>query len=51
MENYQWRSDIKVIEVISEKQFTETTKDGYFTTFTITRTETCVRWKFDMVWR
>lgn len=48
LENYQWRSDIKVIEVISEKQFAEITKDGYTTTFTITRTEPYVRWEFDL---
>ncbi|MBR0092579.1 MAG: SRPBCC family protein [Lachnospiraceae bacterium] len=48
LENYQWRSEIKEIEVISERQFAEITKDGYKTTFTVTRTEPCKCWEFDM---
>lgn len=48
LENYQWRSDLSKIEVISEKQFIEYTKDGYATTFTITVSEPCKRWEFDM---
>ena len=36
LEHYQWRSDLSCIEVVSEKQFIEYTKDGYATTFTIT---------------
>lgn len=48
LENYQWRSDIKKVEVVTEKQFIETTKDGYKTTFNITRTEPYARWEFDM---
>ncbi len=48
LENYQWRSDLSKIEVLSETQFIEYTKDGYPTTFTITVTEPLSRWEFDM---
>lgn len=48
LENYQWRSDLSKIEVISDQQFVEYTKDGYATTFTITAAEPFVRWEFDM---
>lgn len=36
------------MEVISEKQFIEYTKDGYPTTFTVTVVEPYKRWEFDM---
>lgn len=48
LENFQWRSDLSKIEILSEKQFIEYTKDGYATTFTITAMEPCKRWEFDM---
>lgn len=48
LEKYQWRSDLSKIEIINEKQFIEYTKDGYATTFTITVSEPCKRWEFDM---
>ena len=48
LENYRWRSDLSCIEVVSEKQFIEYTKDGYATTFTITVYEPYERWEFDM---
>lgn len=48
LENYGWRSDISKIEVQSEQQFVEYTKDGYATTFTVTAMEPCRRWAFDM---
>lgn len=48
LENYRWRSDLSRIEVVNEKQFVEYTKDGYATTFTITVSEPCKRWEFDM---
>lgn len=38
LENFQWRSDLKKIEIISDNQFVEYTKNGYATTFTITVT-------------
>ncbi|MGN0553997.1 MAG: polyketide cyclase [Oscillospiraceae bacterium] len=48
LENYQWRSDLSKIEVISDNRFIEYTKDGYATTFTITITKPFERWEFDM---
>ena len=48
LDNYSWRSDLSKIEVLSETQFVEYTKDGYATTFTITATEPFKRWEFDI---
>ena len=48
VEGYTWRSDLSKIEVLSDKQFLEYTKDGYTTTFTITVEEPYKRWEFDM---
>lgn len=48
LENYQWRSDLSRIEILSDKQFIEYTKDGYPTTFTITSAEPYKRLEFDM---
>lgn len=48
LEKYQWRSDLSRIEIINEKQFIEYTKSGFATTFTITVSESCRRWEFDM---
>lgn len=48
LENYAWRSDLSRIEVISEKRFTEYTKDGFSTEFTVTLTEQYRRWEFDL---
>ena len=48
LDNYSWRSDLGGIEIISETQFIEYTKDGYATTFTITATKPFERWEFDM---
>ena len=48
LENYQWRSDLSKIEVVSDSQFIEYTKDGYATTFTITVSVPCRCWEFDM---
>jgi len=48
LENYSWRSDLSKIEIISENQFIEYTKDGYSTTFTITSVHPYKRWEFDM---
>lgn len=47
-EKYQWRSDLSKIEVLSDTQFIEYTKDGFATTFTITVSETYQRWEFDI---
>lgn len=43
-----WRSDLSKTECINEKQFVEYTKEGYATNFTITTSEPCKRWEFDM---
>ena len=48
LDNYSCRSDLDRIEVIDENRFVEYTKEGYATTFTITNTEPCRRWEFDM---
>ncbi len=48
LENYSWRSDLSKVEIISKNQFIEYTKDGYPTTFTITRTDPYQQWEFDM---
>lgn len=48
LDDYSWRSDISKIEVLSDKQFVEYTKDGYQTTFTITVFEPYKRYEFDM---
>jgi len=48
LKSYQWRSDLSRIEILNDKQFVEYTKEGYPTTFTITRTEPYRRWEFDM---
>lgn len=48
LENYSWRSDVSKIEIISKNQFIEYTKDGYSTTFTITKVAPRERWEFDM---
>lgn len=46
--DYAWRSDLSKIEVVSEHQFIEYTKEGYATTFTVTAKEPHKRWEFDM---
>lgn len=48
LDQYEWRSDLSKIEIINEKQFIEYTRDGFATTFTITVSEPCNRWEFDM---
>lgn len=48
MEDCSWRSDLSRIEVLSETQFVEYTKDGTATTFTVTAMEPGRRWEFDM---
>ena len=49
IENYDtWRSNLGKTEIISEKQFIEYTKDGYSTTFTVTKEDPYIRWEFDM---
>lgn len=48
LDNYQWRSDLSKIEVLSDEQFIEYTKDGYATRFTTTILIPYERWEFDM---
>ena len=48
LENYAWRSDLSKIEILNKKQFVEYTKEGYATTFSVTASELCRRWEFDM---
>ncbi|MDO5344537.1 MAG: SRPBCC family protein [Lachnospiraceae bacterium] len=48
LENYSWRSDLSKVEIINDNQFIEYTKDGYPTTFTITKVIPYKRWEFDM---
>ncbi len=43
-----WRSDLSKTEVSDKKRFVEYTKEGFPTTFTVTATEPCKRWEFDM---
>ena len=47
--NYNWRSDLSRIEEMGDgKTFVEYTKNGYPTTFTITRKVPFSRYEFDM---
>lgn len=46
--DWSWRSDLERIEAVSGTEFVEYTKDGYATAFTVTKTEPCRRWEFDM---
>ena len=43
-----WRSDLARIEAVSETRFIEYSKDGFATTFTVTASEPCKRWEFDL---
>lgn len=44
--DYSWRSDISRIEVVSDHQFIEHSKEGVATTFTITNTIPYEQWEF-----
>lgn len=48
LENYRWRNDLSKIEILSGGRFTEYTKDGYPTTFTVTAAEEHKHREFDM---
>ncbi len=48
LERYSWRSDLDRIEIISDTQFIEYTKDEYATTFTVTVAKPCERWEFEL---
>ena len=48
LKEYAWRSDLSKIEIVDENRFIEYTKEGYATTFTVTKKEPYKRWEFDM---
>ena len=48
LEEYAWRSDLREIRVLNDRQFVEVTAEGYPTTFTVTERESCRRWAFSM---
>ena len=48
LEDYSWRSDLSRIEIKSEEQFIEYTKDGYTTDFIITGKDPYKRYELDM---
>ncbi len=48
-EDFEWRSDLNRIEMLSGTQFAEYTKSGHSTVFTITSKVPCKRYEFDMV--
>lgn len=48
LENYSWRSDISKIDILSDNKFVEYTKDGYATTFTITKSNPCQCYEFHL---
>ncbi len=48
LKNYSWRSELKEIKVTDETHFTEYTKEGFATNFTVTAKEPCKSWGFDM---
>lgn len=48
LQNYGWRSDISKIEVTSENIFTEFTKDGFATKFTVTERVPLKIWRFNI---
>ena len=43
-----WRSDLARVEVLDERRFTEHTKSGFVTAFTVTACEPLRRWAFTM---
>ncbi|MBS6953347.1 MAG: SRPBCC family protein [Enterocloster asparagiformis] len=45
---HTWRSDVSKTELTDEKHFTEYTKNGYSTTFTVTKVEPHRRWELDV---
>ena len=48
LDNYRWRSDISRIEYEDPRKFTEYSKDGFATAFTVTCKDNCRRWEFDL---
>ena len=48
LKQYQWRSDLSRVEILTPQQFVEHAKDGFTTTFTVTVCQPCERWEFDL---
>lgn len=46
--NYSWRSDLSKIEITDDNHFTEYSKNGYPTYFTITSKQKLKEYKFDL---
>lgn len=46
-EYHTWRSDVDRTDVADEKHFTEYSKDGYATAYTVTAAEPCKRWELE----
>lgn len=49
LDNYAWRSDVKSIYVLSDEIFVEYSNDDFATVFTITVSEPCKRWEFEIL--
>lgn len=47
-QEYEWRSDLKKIEVVDETHFIEYTKNDFVTHFTITLKEPMKQYEFDL---
>ena len=48
LHDWKWRSDLKGLEVRGAAHFTEYSKDGYRTDFTVTKKIPCERWEFEL---
>ena len=47
-EDYQWRSDVKCLEIINDEEFIEHTESDFETHFIITKKEYCKQYEFDL---
>lgn len=46
LKNYGWRSDIKKIRIVDDRNFQEYTKEGIVTSFQVTNKKECELWEF-----
>ncbi len=46
LKNYGWRSDIKKIRIVDDRNFQEYTKEGIVTSFRVTNKKECELWEF-----
>lgn len=46
LKNYGWRSDIKKIRIVGDRNFQEYTKEGIVTSFRVTNKKECELWEF-----